>query len=142
MTIYNDIRAAFETKLNTEASLTGFEKAFENVSYDPTTGVSFIKVVFVPTSRRSAVRGLNPQQRYQGVFRVFCYAPEGNGPSIADDMANKVMIAFNAATDISFTDVDNNTINVSIDYSERDSGFVDTPWYYTVVNIGWYVYAA
>ena len=141
MSIYNDIRAALESHLSDTAGLpSGI--AYENVSFDPQVGTSFLKVSFVPTSRRPAVRGLSPQQRYQGVFRVFCYTPEGNGPATADDIANKVMTAFEATTSISFTNADNDTFKVSIDYSERDTGFVDTPWYYTVVNIGWYIYNA
>jgi hypothetical protein len=75
------------------------------------------------------------------VFRVFCYAPEGSGPSAADNMANTVIDAFDATTDISFTNADNETVIVSVDYAERDNGFVDSPWYYTVVNIGWYIYS-
>jgi len=51
------------------------------------------------------------------------------------------MTAFEAATDISFTNGDAETYIVSIDYAERDNGFVDSPWYYTVVNIGWYIYS-
>ncbi len=136
--IYSDIRAALESHLaNTSGLPSGI--AYENVSFEPETGTSFLKVAFVPTSRRPAVRGLNPQQRYQGVFRVFCYTPEGHGPATADDIANKVITAFEAATDISFTNGGETTI-VSIDYAERDNGFVDSPWYYTVVNIGWYIY--
>jgi len=139
MSIYNNIRATLESHISTTPDLPDI--AYENVSFEPQTGTSFIKVAFVPVSRRSAVRGLNPQQRYEGVFRVFCYTPEGSGPAVADDIANKVITAFDAATDISFTSGGETTI-VSIDYAERDNGFVDSPWYYTVVNIGWYVYGA
>jgi len=140
MSIYNDIRAALESHLaNTSGLPSGI--AYENVSFEPQTGTSFLKVAFVPTSRRPAVRGLNPQQRYQGVFRVLCYAPEGNGPSVADDLANKVIDAFDATTDISFTNGSDETIIVSVDYAERDNGFVDSPWYYVAVNIGWYIYS-
>jgi hypothetical protein len=140
--IYDDIRAAFETRLVAEASLSSFPKSFENVSFEPTTGIAFIKCSLLPTSRRSAVRGLNPQQLYKGVFRVFCYGVEGQGPSTTDTMADKVIVAFNATTDVSFTNSDAETIIVSVDYAERGMGFVDTPWYYTVVNLGWHIYAA
>lgn len=139
MSIYNNIRAALESHLATTADLPDI--AYENVSFEPTTGSSFLRVAFVPVSRRAAVRGLNPQQRYDGVFRVFCYTPEGNGPAAADDLANKVMDAFDATTDISFTPSGEDEIIVSVDYAERDSGFVDSPWYYTTVNIGWYIYS-
>lgn len=136
--IYDSIRAALEVKLANVAGIPTI--AYENVSFSPTTGQSFVQPRFIPVSRRPSVRGPNPQQRYDGVFRVFCYVPEGKGPAAADDLANKVIEAFDATTDISFTSGDN-TIIVSIDYAERDNGFVDTPWYYVAVNIGWYIYA-
>lgn len=136
--VYDDIRAALEVKL---ASVEGLpDIAYENVSYSPTTGVSFVQPKFIPVSRRPASRGLNPQQRYDGVFRVFCYTPEGSGPSAADDLADKVIEAFEATTDISFTNAASQTIIVSVDYAERDNGFTDNPWYYVAVNIGWYLY--
>ena len=132
--IYNDIRAALEVHLS---QITGIpEIASENVSYSPTTGIPFVQPRLIPVSRRSAVRGLNPQQRYYGVFRVFCYVPEGNGPAAADNLANLVIDAFDAATDITLGGT-----RVSIDYAERDNGFVDSPWYYVSVNIGYYIYA-
>lgn len=136
--IYDDIRAALEVKLSNVVGIPPI--AYENLSYSPTTGTSFVQPRFIPVSRRPAVRGLNPQQRYDGVFRVFCYVPEGNGPAAADDLADKVIDAFDATTDISFNN-GSSTIVVSIDYAERDNGFVDSPWYYVAVNIGWYIYA-
>jgi len=74
-------------------------------------------------------------------MRFFCYTPEGQGPAAADALANKVIDAFDATTDISFTNAGGQTIIVSVDYAERDSAFIDTPWYYVAVNVGWYVYA-
>lgn len=136
--IYNDIRAALETHLSNVSGIPSV--AYENVLFDPTTGTSYLKVMYIPTERRPAVRGLNPQQRYQGVFSVVCYTPEGKGPKEADDYANSIVEAFEATTDISFTNSDTETIKVSIDYAERQQGFLDSPWYYVRVNIGWYIY--
>lgn len=137
--IYDDIRAALEVKLSNVSGIPDI--AYENVSYSPTTGQSFVQPRLIPVSRRPAVRGPNPQNRYDGVFRVFCYAPEGEGPAAADDLANKVIDAFDATTDISFTNGEGQTVIVSVDYAERDNGFVDSPWYFVAVNIGWYIYA-
>ena len=139
MSIYNDIRAALESHLASTAGLpSGI--AYENVSFEPQTGTSFLKVAFVPTSRKPAVRGLNPQLRYQGVFAVTVFTPEGNGPSTADGYVNKVIDAFQATTDISFTNAQSETIKLSIDYAERQQGLIDSPWYYVPINIGWYIY--
>lgn len=136
--IQNDIRAALESKLSTTSGLPAI--AYENVAFEPTTGTSFLKVQYLPTVTRPAVRGLNPQLRYQGVFSVTVFAPEGKGPATADDYANKVIDAFAATTDISFTNGDAETIIVSIDYAERQQGMIDSPWYFVPINIGWYIY--
>jgi len=136
--IHNDIRAALETHISTTANLPTI--AYENVAFEPTTGTSFIRVMYLPTVTRPAVRGLNPQLRYQGVFAVTVFTPEGNGPSTADDYVNKVINAFQATTDISFTNAQSQTIKVSIDYAERQQGLIDSPWYYVPINIGWYIY--
>lgn len=136
--IYRDIRAALETKL---AAVSGIpDISYENVSYDRANGTSYVETSFLPTLRRPAVRGLNPQQRYQGVYRVVCYAPEGNGPGAADEIADKVLEAFEATTDVSYTPSGGSEITVSIDYAEREGGGLDTPFYYVPVNIGFYIY--
>ena len=136
--IQNDIRAALESHLSSVSGIPDI--AYENVSFEPTTGTSFLKVQYLPTVTRPAVRGLNPQLRYQGVFSVTVFAPEGKGPATADDYANKVIDAFAATTDISFTNGDAETIIVSIDYAERQQGMIDSPWYFVPINIGWYIY--
>jgi len=136
--IQNDIRAALESHLSVTSDLPDI--AYENVAFEPTTGTSFLKVQYLPTVTRPAVRGLNPQLRYQGVFSVTVFAPEGQGPATADDYANKVIDAFAATTDISFTNGDAETIIVSIDYAERQQGMIDSPWYFVPINIGWYIY--
>jgi len=136
--IHNDIRAALETHISTTANLPDI--AYENVAFEPTTGTSFIRVQYLPTVTRPAVRGLNPQLRYQGVFAVTVFTPEGNGPSTADGYVNKVIDAFQATTDIPFTNAESETIKLSIDYAERQQGLIDSPWYYVPINIGWYIY--
>ena len=136
--IQNDIRAALESHLAGTANLpSGI--AYENVAFEPTTGTSFLRVQYIPTVTRPAVRGLNPQLRYQGVLSVTVFTPEGNGPATADDYSNKVIDSFAATTDISFTNSDG-TIKVSIDYAERQQGMIDSPWYFVPINIGWYIY--
>lgn len=136
--IYDDIRATLEDKLSNVAGIPSI--AWENVDFKPTTGTSFIKPVFIPTLRRPAVRGLTPQQRYDGLFKITCYTPENVGPSAADDLADSILNAFEATTDISYNVDTNTTRIVSIDYADREQGRSQPPWHYVVVNIGWYIY--
>lgn len=136
--IYKDIRAAFETEL---AGVTGIPAiSYENLKYDRSVGTQFVEAQLIPTERKPAVRGLNPQHRYEGIFRVVCYVPEGEGPGAADTLSDLVLDAFPAATDISYTNADLTTYNVSLDYSEREAGGLEGSFYYVPVNIGFYIY--
>ena len=132
--IYDDIRAALETALSSVTDLPSV--GWENVQFSPTTGQPYVKPRLIPTRREPAVRGTNPQMFYQGIFRVECYVPEDVGPSAGDDLADKIMEAFEATTDVSYS----GTI-VSIRYAEREMAEIDGPFYMIPVNIGWYIYS-
>ena len=131
--VYDDIRSALEVELNNVTDVPSI--AWENFSFTPAAGVSYVKPRLLPTRREPAVRGTNPQMYYQGVFRVECYVPEGNGPSAGDDLADKIIDAFEATTDLSF-----NTTFISIRYAERELGTIEGAHYMIPVNIGWYCY--
>jgi hypothetical protein len=131
--IYDDIRSALEVKL---ASITDVPSiGWENLQFSPTTGQPYLKPRLIPTRREPAVRGVDPQMYYQGLFRIECYVPEGSGPSAGDDLADKIIEAFEATTDVSQA----GTI-VSIRYAEREQADIDGPFYMIPVNIGWYIY--
>ena len=132
--IYDNIRAALETTLNSVDGIPSV--AWENVQFNPTTGQSYIKPRFLPTRREPAVRGTNPQMYYQGVFRIDCFVPEGEGPAAGDDLADSIIEAFEATTDVSYSGT-----TVSIRYAEREMAEVDGPFYVIPVNIGWYIYS-
>tara|TARA_R110000772_G_scaffold66101_1_gene147423 strand:+ start:299 stop:706 length:408 start_codon:yes stop_codon:yes gene_type:complete len=131
--ITREIRAILEGHLSTIVDVP--QIAYESVSFAPTTGTSYLQVVYLPVTRRPAVRGLNPQQRYDSLLSINCYAPEGSGPSAADTLAKNVMEAFEATTSIS-----QNNITVRIDYAERQQGILNSPWYFVPVNIACYAY--
>jgi len=145
--IYDNIRAGLETKLNSISGLPTI--AWENVTFSPTTSTPFIKVTFIPVTRRPAVRGLTPQQRYEGVFQLLVYDEDGDGPASASSTANTLIEEFDATTDIHYNTVTGNLensggtniVDISIDYAERQAGIVESPWYYIPVDIGWYIYA-
>lgn len=132
--IYDDIRAALETTLSSVTDLPSV--GWENVQFSPTTGQPYVKPRLIPTRREPAVRGTNPQMFYQGIFRVECYVPEDVGPSAGDDLADKIIDAFEATTDVSYS----GTI-VSIRYAEREMAEMDGPFYMIPINIGWYIYS-
>lgn len=136
--VFRDIRAAFETQL---AGLTGIpDISYENLKYHPSAQSPYVEAILLPTEKKPAVRGLNPQERYEGIFRVICYSPEGSGPGACDELAELILDGFPATSSISYTNSDTVTTNVSVDYAEREAGFLEGAFYYIPVNIGFYVY--
>jgi len=133
MTIINDIRACLDSHLTGTSGIPTIAR--QNIPFEPTTGTSYVKADMVPTSRRAAVRGLNPQKRYDGIYSILVCTPEGLGSGAGYDIADLLLDRFNVATDISF-----NGLIISIDYSEVRTSFLDSPFYCTPVTIAWYVY--
>lgn len=132
--VYDEIRSALETQL---AGISGIPSiAWENVTFTRTTGQSYVKPRLFPTVREPAHRGLNPQQYYQGLFRVDCYVPEGAGPKAGDELANLIIDNFEATTDLS-----SGSTNVCIRYAEREQGTPDGAFFMIPVNIGFYTYS-
>lgn len=134
MTIINDIRACLDTHLSGTAGIPTIAR--QNVPFEPTTGTSFVKADMIPTSRRPAVRGLNPQQRYDGLYSLLICTPEGLGPGAGYDIADLLLARFEATTDIS-----NAGLTISVDYSEVRTSFLDSPFYCTPITVAWYCYA-
>lgn len=133
MTIINDIRACLDNHLSGTSSIPAI--AYQNVPYSPTTGTSFVKADMIPTSRRPAVRGLNPQMRYEGLYNLLICTPEGKGPGAGYDVADTLLARFDATTDITY-----NGYTVSIDYAEVRTSYLDSPFYCTPIVVAWYIY--
>jgi len=137
--IHKTIRAALESRLATLATANSFPVAYENVSFNPTTGTSFVRCGFIPMQRIRAARGLDSQILYSGMFTMLVHSPENAGPAAAETLAELLIDNFESNTDVSYTS-DGTTTIVSIDYAERQQGFTDTPWYFIPITIGWYIY--
>jgi len=133
MSVYSEIRATFEKTLSDTTGIPTV--AWENVSFNPDSTQSYLKVRMVPTRREPAVRGRNPQMYYQGYFLVECGVPEGSGPSVGDDLADLIMTTFDATDDITY-----NSTTLHIRYSERDLGTQEGSHYCVPVRVGFYLY--
>lgn len=133
MPIVNDIRATLDTALNAVSGLPAI--AFENAPFEQNAGTPHLRVSFFLTSRRPAVRGPDPQNRYQGIYQVTVAVPTDQGSGAALEYADLIMTEFDGSSDI------NGTPTVSIEYSETSGPVFSDPFYLLPVNIAWYVYA-
>lgn len=148
MSIYNDIRAVLEDYL-ADTSPTLPVIAPQNVLFEPTPGTSYLKTTLVPTLRRPAVRGLNPQLRYDGLFSILICTPQGFGSGAGYDLADQILDRFAPVTDIAYTSHPGHGVGhtgptssliVSIEYSEVGTSYLDPPYYCTPVTVAWYTY--
>jgi len=131
--IYDDIQTALEANL---ASIVDIPTIiWENTNVEPVSGQEYLETSFAPTIRKPAVRGLNPQQYYQGIFAVNCYAPADKGPGAANTLAQKVIENFEATSDLTA-----NGKIISIRTAERRMGMKINNHYVIPVIIDWYIY--
>jgi len=132
-----DIRRALEKKA---ATVSGFPPAtqrhWENVRFEPTTGTPWAKLVLVPATSRPANLGPSPSLRYDGTFLVVMHFVEGKGSGAADDLLDLIRAAF--TVDQSATA---GSTQVRFEWSERNEGVNDAPWYVVTATIKWYAYA-
>ena len=133
MPILNDIRATLDTALNNLSGLPDI--AFENAKFDQVAGTPHLRTTLFLTSRRPAVRGPNPQHRYQGLYQVTIAIPSDTATGDAFDYADLIMTEFDGSTDVEGADV-----TVSIEYAELGTQVYDEPFYLLPVQIAWYVY--
>ena len=134
MSALGAIQAALESRLSTMTGVLPI--VFENTQYTPTAGVPYIATQFIPTLRRAAVMGPDPQKRYTGMFIMDVCYPELQGSGAARTFADLLMERFDAASRIEGVDV-----IVTIEYSEREQGFKRPPFYCIPVRVGWRCYA-
>ena len=133
MTVINDIRQALDAHL---AAATGLPAvAYDNVGFSQAPAVPHIRVQFIPTSRRPANRGPNPQHRHQGLYILTVCVESGKGAGGALDVVDALLGEFNGSTDVA-----GSSINASIDYSEMQSPYEDEPFYCAPVQVSWYAY--
>ena len=134
MASLNPIRACLEQYLLATAGIPAV--AIPNVKFDPDPKVPFIRVQFVPTSKRPANVGPNPLERYEGLYQLNVYHPSNEGEGYGLNIADVLMERFKPSTSIVFGGEE-----VGIMYSEVGLPFPDAPFYTTPVTVGWYAYA-
>ena len=133
MTVTNSIREALDSHLAATQNIPIV--VYENTPYDQIPDTPHIRVQFLPTSRRPAVRGPNPQNRHQGLYTMTVCIPVEYGTGTGLEIADTLMERFNGSTDVVGMD-----LTVSLEYSEAEGSFEDEPFYCTPVQVGWYVY--
>jgi len=90
-------------------------------------------MTFQPTRRRPQDVTADGLQRFDGLFFIDVFAPEGNGPADAEVLADAPVDAFEAGTILSA-----NGQTIMIEYAEvANAPNQDSPWFQVPVTIKW-----
>ena len=134
MTALNHIRVALENHLSTTSpALPAI--AYPNVPYTRVTGTPYLRVEFIPVTRRPVVIGPTPEQRISGLFYVTVYTPEDRGANAGMALADQLLARFNGSDSIVTANV-----MVRLEYSEAKMPLHDPPFFAIPVEIGWFAY--
>lgn len=134
MSIIDDIRQALDAALDDVSGLPAI--AHQNAPFSESPNDAYLRTRLTVTSRRPAVTGGSPQQRYQGLYTITIATPVDIGTGVAFGYADTLLAAFDASTDIV-----GSSVTVSIEYSELGTDAVSGPFFLLPVQVAWYVYA-
>lgn len=99
-TVFNDIQAALDTRLNSLGD--GTPIAWPNVDYTPEAGTTFYRPNFIPGDTVQASLGANGKDYMVGIYQVDIVTPRGSGRSgkvdtIADHFSRGSVLSYNGS---------------------------------------------
>jgi len=131
MSVFRDIQAALDTKLNTISPAVA--TAWENKTYKPVKGTLYIRPTNLPGDTVQAGLGDTGEDNTIGVYQVDVFAPGGKGKKAAVDQADTIANLFKRGTDMVY-----NSRTVRVQSVSRGSARNDDGWYHLPVVINYY----
>lgn len=128
------IRIALETAL---AGVSGLPaaKAWENVDFEPVIGTPYTRAILSPTSVRQATLGNPGHDRYDGVFFIDLFYPQGEGPASSQTVLAALLASFRRGQ--IFT---HDGVTVHCLKAEAAQARQAASWYQTPVTVQWYAF--
>jgi hypothetical protein len=129
------IRSAFVTRLLTFPALPSV--AWENVSFTPTTGTTYLRPFLLPGEPVQAELGTAGQNRHSGIYQISIYAPAGVGTSAAGTLRDNLIDFFKRGTTMTYSD-----ITVQIQKAFPGPMLQETDWIHIPITIRYRLLAA
>lgn len=133
MTVFADISAALDARLNAMAGLPPV--AWENTGYEPTTGTLFLRPTLLPADTAGATLSDTGTDEHIGVYQVDVFAPLGEGKAEAVAMADSIAEQFKPVTELTYNSRLVRCVAVS-----RGVGSRDDSWYQIPVTVSYLSY--
>ena len=119
------IRAAFVTKLQAFPSLPSV--AWENISFTPTAGTTYLAPFLLPGEPIQAELGVAGQNRHTGIYQISIYAPAGKGVSAINTLRDGLVDHFKRGTLLTYDGI---TVQVQKAWPgpmQQETGWIHTP---------------
>jgi hypothetical protein len=87
------IRSLYEQRLAAWAATQGLRVAYQNVSFEPADGETYLAAFTLPAGTDSDTLSGDHKQ-YTGLFQVNAVTPAGNGPGAAEGLAEAIAAQF------------------------------------------------
>lgn len=132
MGVYTDIQAALDTKL---AALAGVpDIAWENVSYTPTSGTSFIRPTNIPTDANRVVLATRIQ-RISGIYQIDIFTEAEKGAGACNTLVDSIFDHFNGVETLT-----SGTTVIAISNLARTTIGDMSDWFMCSITINYFVY--
>lgn len=135
MSIFGDIQAALDTRLN---SLSGSPSiAWENTSYTPTLGTLYLRPTMLPAESIPATLSTSGTDENTGIYQIDIFAEAGTGYSEIVTMADAIADHFKPVTELTY-----NSRTVRCIKAFRSSAQTIDGWYQIPVEISYLSFTA
>jgi len=132
MSVFLDITAALDARLNTMSSLPPV--AWENTVYEPVLNTLYLRPSHLPADTvAGTVGGASSTDLNTGIYQVDIFAPAGDGKSEGYVMADLVADHLKRDTELTYNSRTVRIKNVSLSPALQSGG-----WYQIPVNIEYY----
>ena len=128
------IRSALETALTGVSGLPA-ARAWENVDFEPTIGTPFVRAILAPTRVSQATLGNPGHDKYEGLYFVDLFYPQGAGPGASMTVVANLLAAFRRGQEFTSGGVKVHCLKAEA-VQARDA----EAWYQTPIAIQWYAF--
>lgn len=125
MTVFVDISAALDGRLNTMSSLPPV--AWQNFKYEPVNGTLYLRPTLLPAETTASTLGTIGTDENSGIYQVDIFAPSDTGKGEAYTMADSVADHFKPVTEIDYSGITVRCVSVSIGSTSQADGWFQVP---------------
>ena len=129
-TVFNDIQAALDTRLNSISG--GYDIAWPNIPYEPASGTSYLRPTYLPAETLQSSLGDDGKDFTVGIYQVDVFTTAGSGrTAITDTIADH----FKRGTNLTY-----NGITLRVQSVSLLPVTIDGSWQISPVSISFYTY--